>query len=169
MLMRVMDGGANSLKEFQSLLCVESVLIAMVVDRQPLDVLHHQVRPIFFRRAAVEQARDVGMIERRQNLSLVAKATHDKVRVHAAANQLDCDLLSILIIIAFAEINRAHAAASELANDFVGAYARDSGDVIGVSSKSDDSFDRNSPLNIADARLICEESFAESTMLSPAS
>ena len=130
MLMRVMDGGANSLKEFQSVFGVERVQIAIVIDRQALDVLHHQVRSIVFRRAAIEQTRDVGMIKGRENLPLVAKAAHDKIRVHAAANQLDGDLLSILIIIAFAEINRAHAAASEFANDFVGAYARDSGDVI---------------------------------------
>ena len=46
------------------------------------------------RRPAIEQARDVRMIQARQHLPLHAEAAQDSGGIHAALDQLDGDLLA---------------------------------------------------------------------------
>ena len=66
MPMRVGDRGADLAEELQPLGDVERSAVAVLVDRLPFDVLHHEVRQAVLGRAAVEQARDVRVIEARR-------------------------------------------------------------------------------------------------------
>ena len=75
------------------------------------------------RDAAVEQPRDVGMVERRENLSLGAEAVVIDLGVEAGAQQLERDLLLERAVGALGEEHARHAAAADLANDAIRADA----------------------------------------------
>jgi len=60
-------------------------------DRPPLDQLHHEVGPAVGGLAAVEQARDAGMVEAGEDLPFASEAAQDLRRVHAALDQLQGD------------------------------------------------------------------------------
>ena len=115
--MRIGDGRAHLAKELQPFGDVECLLVAIVVDRQPLDVLHDEVRQAVLGRVAVEQARDVRVIEAGEDLPLVAEAAQHGLRVHAALDELDGDLLLVLAVGAPREIDRAHPAAADPLQD----------------------------------------------------
>ena len=93
--------------------------IAVLGQRLPLDVLHDEVRTPVRRRAAVEQPRDVRMIERRDDLSLGPEAPDEILAVHAALHQLQRDPLAVRVVGAHGQKDRAHAAASDLLQDLV--------------------------------------------------
>jgi hypothetical protein len=63
------------------------------------------------------------MIERSQDSSLVTKAAQDEICVHAALDNLDGDASLESIVVALAQINRSHAAATYLALYFVSAQS----------------------------------------------
>ena len=63
------------------------------------------------------------MIEGGENLALVAKASQDEVGIHAALDQLDGGALVEFVVDANRFVDRAHAAASNLALDAIGAEA----------------------------------------------
>ena len=86
------------------------MLVAIVIDRSALDEFHHQVRNAIFRRASVDQSRDVGMIERGQNLTFVAEAIQDPLRVQARAYKFDGHLLVVLTIGALGPVDVSHSA-----------------------------------------------------------
>ena len=79
------------MKELESFGDVQLMRVAVVVQRLPFDKLHDEVRQAVVSGAAVEQAGDVWMIERGEDLSLFAEAAQDEVGVHAALDQLDRD------------------------------------------------------------------------------
>src|SRR5205823_12524780 len=62
------------------------------------------------------------MVERGEDLSLVAKATQNVFSIQTAFHQLDSNLLVKLFVLASSQVDHAHAAATDLANDFVGPY-----------------------------------------------
>ena len=108
---------------------VKRVLAAIVGDLSAVDVLHHDVGQAVLGSAAVEQTGDVGMLQPGQRLPFAAEAVEDQIGVHAAAHQLDRDLGLILIVVAFGEIDGAHAAAAEFAHQPVWAHTRVGGAV----------------------------------------
>ena len=74
-------------------------------------------------RAAVEQVRDVRMIEAGEDLLFVpeaAQASASRVQCRAG-HDLDRDVLVVLAVGASRQVDGAHAAASDLAHHFVGA------------------------------------------------
>ena len=91
----------------------------ILVNRETCDVLHDEVGQSIVRCSSIEQARDVRVVEAGQDLSLVAKMTEHRVGVHAAFDQLDCDLLLVLLIRALGQIDRAHSAAADFANNSI--------------------------------------------------
>lgn len=108
MLMRVLHGGADLPKKLQAFAHVELLLLAILIQRQPFDVFHHEVRSPVFGCAAVEQTRDVRMVQIGQNLPFVLEAALQFFA--AGAHQLDGDLLLELIVSAFGQPDRAHSA-----------------------------------------------------------
>ena len=120
-LVRVLDGGADVAEERQPGRGVEPVRVAVVDDRLPFDVLHGEVGPAVRRAAAVEEAGDERMLEAGQDLPLVTEPPHDAVGVHPALEHLDRDALLERVVVADAEVDGAHAAVADLANEAVGA------------------------------------------------
>jgi hypothetical protein len=111
--------GAHDLEQLQALLDVEAARIAVDVDRLAVDILHDDVWCAVGRRAAVEQARDIRMIERRQDLAFELQPALDMPRQQPASHQLDCDLLPELLVGALGQEHLAHAAAAEAAHDAI--------------------------------------------------
>ena len=122
-LMRVMHRAADVAKESKPRVDAEPVLVAIRRDRQTVDVLHHEVGELPVRHAAVQQLRDASMLQRRQDLTLGAKAPAKVPVVGARVKDLDRDLLFVLSVVAVGEKHDAHTAASELSNYAVSADA----------------------------------------------
>ena len=89
------------------------------IEVPPRDVLHDEVRETVLGRAAVEDARDVGVVEVREDPPLVAESLEDEVGVHAAANELDRDGLLEALVAPRGEVDGPHPAVPELAHDLV--------------------------------------------------
>ena len=94
------------------------VIVGVAIDRGAPDVLHHEIGQPFGRGASVEEARDVGMIQRGQDLTFVAEAADDQVGVHAAPDHLDRDRV-LEIVGAPRQIDGTHAAAADQPFDVV--------------------------------------------------
>jgi hypothetical protein len=120
-LMRVLHGRTNLNEEFQPLGNRKLVGVAIFVDRQAFDQVHHKVGHTILRRAAIEQPSDVWMIEAGQDLPLILETIDDKVRVLTRADQLDCDLLLVLVVCAEGSVDLAHPANADLPHDLIGA------------------------------------------------
>ena len=93
--------------------------VAVLVDRKSFDVLHHEIRKAILCRPAVEQPRNVRVVEARENLPLVAEVPQDGICVHATLYQLDGNPLLVFIIGAFGQENRAHPPAPDLTDNAI--------------------------------------------------
>ena len=93
------------------------VRVAVGGDRLAFDVLHHEVRQAVVGRAAVDQARDVRMIELRQDLPFGAEAPQNVIRIEAAPDEFERDLLAVFVVGPGGEIDRAKSAPADLADD----------------------------------------------------
>ena len=91
-------------------------------DRFALDVLHDQKRPAVGGDAAVEQRRDVGVLEIREDLSLATESGERELGIQSALDQLDRDPLSVFVG-PHSFVDRAHAAHADDADDLVRAEA----------------------------------------------
>jgi hypothetical protein len=94
---------------------LEAARVAVGGDGLAFDQLHREVRLTVRARAAVVQARDVRMLERREDAALEMEAAQDLVGIHAALHELQRHPLVELAVGAFREVDGAHAAAAELA------------------------------------------------------
>ena len=92
LLVRVLHAFAGLDEEFEPIPDLEFLLIAILRDRQPGHVLHHEVRLALRRRPGVEHLGDGGMIHDRQRLPLRLEALHDRLVVHPGLDQLQRDL-----------------------------------------------------------------------------
>jgi hypothetical protein len=99
------------------------VLVRIPIDRDPVDVLHDEVREAVRRGAAVDKRADVRVIERGQDLPLVPEAADDRLGVHAAADRLDRRLSLEGIVGAPRQVDRAHSPASDRSFDQIRAEA----------------------------------------------
>ena len=116
---RIRDRAAHLAKELQPLGDGQRLAVAVLVDRLPLDVLHHEIRQAVVGRVAIEQARDVRVVEAREDLPLVAEVTQHGVGIHAALDELDRDELLVLTVGATREIDDTHPAAANPLLDLV--------------------------------------------------
>ena len=120
-LMRVGDRRADLAEERQALGRGQRVRVAVGVDRFAVHVLHDEVGQAVVGRSAVDQARDVRMIELRQDLPFVAKTAEDVVGIEPAPNELDRNFLAIFVVGSRRQINGAQTAPADFADDLVGA------------------------------------------------
>src|SRR4030095_12655405 len=97
-LMRVMHGGTDIAKEAQPLLDAEALPVAVRGDGHSLHVFHDQEREVCIRDAAVEQLRDVRMVQRGKDLSLGDEAAMKFLVVSTASQHFDRDSASILTV-----------------------------------------------------------------------
>src|SRR5262249_19786185 len=80
-----------------------------------LDVLHDEVGQTIIGRAGIEQACDVGVIERGQNLTLAMESANDGLAVELATDDFDRNQLLIGVVGAGCQVDASHAAAADLA------------------------------------------------------
>ena len=120
-LVRIGDCRAYLAEERQAFGRGERIRVAVGVDRFAVHVFHDEIRESVVGRPAVDQARDIRMIELRQNLPLGAETPDDIVRVEPAPNDLDRDLFPILVVRSRGQVNGAQSAAADLADESVGA------------------------------------------------
>ncbi len=118
----VLHSRAHLAEQPQSRLDVELVPIAELIDRHARHQLHCDIRDPVVGRAAIEQARNVGMIETGQDLALVAKSFQQQRDAGAAANQLDRHLLRVEAVSSRRQVDFAHPAAADLPHQTVVAY-----------------------------------------------
>src|SRR4029079_4688762 len=121
--MRRLDRAGHLDEEAQALTDAEPPRVAIQVDRLALDELHQEERNAFGRDAAVEQAPDVGMIQRRQDLPLDLEAVQIDVGVETGSQQLERDLLLEFAVGPFREKDARHPPAAELTDDAIGTEA----------------------------------------------
>ncbi len=115
-LVRVLHGAADADEQPEPSLDREVVDVAIPVDRQAVDELHHEVRQAVVGRSAVDQAGDVRVIEVGENLAFVPETLLDEGGVEAGSDDLDRDLLVVLVIGPAAEIHGAHSAVADLSH-----------------------------------------------------
>ena len=123
-LVRVLDRVTDAAEEREPFAHGQPLRRAVDVDRFALDVLHDDVRHAGLRRSGIEQARDVRVIERRENAPLLEKPSQRDRIDEIAGNHLDRDELLEPIVVARPQIDDAHPAAAELAHDPVAAESR---------------------------------------------
>ena len=72
--MCVLNGAADVEKKFQARGGREIVLLAVIVDGLAMNQLHYEIRNTAIGGAAIEQARNVGVVEPGQDLPLLLEA-----------------------------------------------------------------------------------------------
>ena len=118
-LVRVIDRFAHRAKQLEPPLDRQPILAAEDVDGQALDILDDEIRAAVLAAAAVEQHRDIRVIQVGQDLTLVQEAPDDGVRIHPALDQLDRDPPVIDPVASLRQVGGAHAAAPQLAEHAV--------------------------------------------------
>jgi hypothetical protein len=91
----------------------------VVEDRPPVDPFHDDVGISVLRRSAVEQAGDVGMLERGQDLALVAESPDEIGCRSTGAQELDRHVLRVRLVVPRSEPHRSHPAVAQLAFEAV--------------------------------------------------
>lgn len=82
-LMRVLYSRSDLPEQLQSFGDRKLARVAVVSDRLAFDEFHRKVRQSVFGHAAIQQSRDVRVIQIGQNLAFVAEAARDFGIVHA--------------------------------------------------------------------------------------
>ena len=110
---RVADRLADLQEQVQPLVEVERARVAPVGDRFALDVLQRQVGLVVAADAGIEQARDVRMLQPRQDLPFAGEA-QAQVRIgEAGAQQFQRDAALVEPVVAARQPDLAHAAFAE--------------------------------------------------------
>ena len=99
----------NSVEPFAD---AEPLLVAVLGDRDPVDVFHGEVGTTLRRRARVEHARDVRMVHQRQRLAFRLEARDDFSRVHSGLDHLERDLTADRLLL-LGQPHFAHAALAD--------------------------------------------------------
>jgi hypothetical protein len=107
-LVRVLHGIADLTEESQPLLDRQLLLLAPFGDRNPRDVLQHDVGRAMFGGPTVEEPGDIRVLQVREDLPLVPESRHGRAAIQLEFERLDGDLLVELIVIADGETDRAH-------------------------------------------------------------
>ena len=90
--------------------------VAVPIDGEPVDVLHREVGRAVVGGAAVDQPRDVRVIEVGEDLPFGPEPLFDDRRLERRADHLDRDLLLVRIVGADAKVDGAHPAAADFAH-----------------------------------------------------
>ncbi len=96
---------------------------AILIDRNSIDVLQHQIGPSVRSHSAVQQSRDAAVCQPSQDLTLFTKPFFQCGREDALLNDLHRDLLLVNAVCALRQIDGTHAAAAKLAQQTVIPYS----------------------------------------------
>ena len=114
-LVSVLHAVAHAQEQAQARRQVECVAAREVGDRFAVDVLHHEVGRAGLVDAAVDQARDVGVLELGEDLAFLAETPHQPWR--RPGELLDRHALLELAVAALGQPHFAHAADAECTHD----------------------------------------------------
>ena len=109
-LVRVMHCGTNRLKQLETSRDIQTIRVAIGVNGDAIDVLHDYVGGSVRQGAAVQEMRDVGMIQLRKDLTLDFQTRLNSSRQRAAVNHLDGHLLFELGVGSLGKVNLPHPA-----------------------------------------------------------
>ena len=109
-----LDGDGDLAQQFDPLLQVEPVLVAVVIDGHPLDELHRQVGHTLLGGAAVDQPGDVGMVQAGEDASLGVETFDQIPACQVAADQFQGDPLGESLTPALRPVDGAHAPLADL-------------------------------------------------------
>src|ERR1051326_4522575 len=98
MVVGVLHGLTDRSKKIEPLGNGEPACVAIYVDLNPIDVIHHNVRYALFGAAAIQESDDIGMDQTSQRLALVTKAPKNFVAVRAGRYHLYSDTLPIFVV-----------------------------------------------------------------------
>ena len=132
------DGGTDLGEELEALGDGEALLVAVEIDGPALDVLHHEVGQPLFRRASVQDARDVGVIEAGEDAPFVVESPEDFLAIHSPGNDFEGDRMAVFRIVPFGEVDGSHAAAAELPENHIGTHLGRRRRGRGVCSRKDE-------------------------------
>ena len=121
---RVLHRGADLNEQLEAFANEQGAAVAIAVDGFAVDVLHHQIRRAVLEIAAVDQARDRRVIERREDVPLAVQSAAQPRMQRRVLQHLDGDGLLILRVIALAAVHGAHAAVPENRHHAIRADAR---------------------------------------------
>lgn len=119
LLVRILNGAAHNPEQPETLPQRKSVLVAILVDRLTLDVVHDDVRLTSLGRSAVHEPRDVRMLEGGQNLPFLPEPADDVLAGETATHEFDGNLLAKVVIGASGQEDRSHAADANLPDELV--------------------------------------------------
>src|SRR5688572_11741917 len=129
---------AHAAEERHALAQRETAAIAELGDWETVDVLHDEVQMPTLT-AGVEQLRDTGVVQGRQNATFLLESLDELVAVRARIYDLDGDVATEGAVGTVAEIHAPHAARTNQTHDLIRAEAL-SGQPI-VRGRSRNSFD----------------------------
>ncbi len=118
------NGLAHFEKKAAALLDGRVAIAEPGVDGLLLHVFQHQVGAALRSASAVDQPRDVGVVEIGENLALAPEPVEQLGRVQAVPDQLERGLLPELLVVADRQIDGAHAAAPDFPHHAPGAQTR---------------------------------------------
>ena len=116
---RELHRAADLQKQAEPVVDGERRVLAVVVDAPTVDVFHDEIGQSLFGCAAIEEPRDQRMFELGEDLPLAAKAPQQIFVAERRRDDFDRHLLVEGVIGAGGEIDRAHAAASNLPDDLI--------------------------------------------------
>src|SRR5215471_457570 len=93
------------------------VSVCIFIERLARNELHDKVRTALFGGATAQQAADVRMIQRRQDLSFVTKSAEDEISILSGPNQFDRYSMLKFTVSAPRFIDGAHTTASDFSFD----------------------------------------------------
>ena len=120
LLVCMLDRPAKPLEHRQPIARAHPLLVAVLVDRNPGDVLHDEVRAPRLRAPGVEHLGDVRVVHQRQRLALALEASDHLLRIHAELDDLDRHA-ALKRLTLLGEIDAAHASLAQQAENLVGA------------------------------------------------
>ena len=117
--MRMSDGASDLQNQLEYLLDHWRMLGAITIDGHAFHIFHCHERAAQIIDAGVVQSRDVGMLERRENV-LLARHAFGESADPGDVRQLECDASFEGAVVAFGEPHTAHAAAAQFAHETIG-------------------------------------------------
>ena len=134
-LMRVGHSRAHLAEKLDSLGRLKVVAVAKGPQWFALYILHHEEGQAIVARPAIEQPRDIRMVELGQNLALIAEPAQNVLRIEATPDQFERDLLSVFIVGARREIDGAQSTPANFTDDLVSAKTPTGESVLGPFGK----------------------------------
>ena len=124
-LVRVFHCRADLEEQRQALAQWQRVILAPAIDAVALDIFHRDERLAIGTDAAIQQVRDVGVLQHGQDAAFFGHARRQAGALRlAAVEQLQCHRLPGIAIVAFGQIHHAHAAFADQPDDAVVPGAR---------------------------------------------